>query len=50
MSSSIDLSVVVCVAIPGIARTLRKALRVMGVRNVVLAADTAQLLEGFTVP
>ena len=49
MSSSIDLSVVVCVAIPGIARTLRMALRVMGVRNVVLAADTAQLLEGFTV-
>lgn len=49
MTNSTDVSVVVCVAISGIARTLRMALRGMGVRNVVLATDTAQLLEGVTV-
>ena len=49
MTSPADASVVVCTNIGGIARTIRMALRGMGVRNVVLASDTTQLLEGFTV-
>lgn len=44
-----DASVVVCTNIGGIARTLRMALRGMGVRNVVLASNVNQLLECFTV-
>lgn len=42
-----DASVVVCTNIVGIARTLRMALRGMGVRNVVLANNIHQLLDGF---
>ena len=49
MISPTDASVVVCTKIGGIARTLRMALRGMGVRNVVLASNITQLLEGFTV-
>lgn len=47
MSNPADVSVVVCTHMIGIARTLRMALRGMGVRDVVLANDTAQLVEGF---
>lgn len=49
MASPADTSVVVCTNIGGIARTLRMALRGMGVRNVVLASDINQLLDGFSV-
>ena len=49
MTSPADTSVVVCTNIGGIARTLRMALRGMNVRNVVLASDITQLLDGFAV-
>jgi CheY-like chemotaxis protein len=49
MNNPADASIVVCTNMSGIARTLRMALRGMGVRNVVLAANTAQLLDCFTV-
>jgi DNA-binding NarL/FixJ family response regulator len=49
MTDPTDVSIVVCVAISGIARTLRMALRGMGVRNVVLAADTTEMIEGFVI-
>ncbi|MDP3493750.1 MAG: response regulator [Hyphomonadaceae bacterium] len=49
MMSPADASVVVCTNISGIARTVRMALRGMGVRNVVLASDVTQLLDGFAV-
>ena len=48
MNNPADANIVVCTNMSGIARTLRMALRGMGVRNVVLAANTEQLLEGFT--
>ncbi len=48
MKKPTDTSVLVCSNLTGIARTLRMALRGMGVRNIFLAADEAQLLEGFT--
>lgn len=49
MTSPTDASVVVCTNIVGIARTLRMALRGMGVRNVVLTNDITQLVDGFAV-
>jgi DNA-binding NarL/FixJ family response regulator len=48
MDNPTDISVLVSTGVVGIARTLRMALRGMGVRSVVLAANHAQLLEGFT--
>lgn len=48
MSNPADISVVVCSQIANIGRTLRMALRGMGVRTVSLASDNAQLLEAFT--
>lgn len=47
MSNPADVSVVVCTHMIGIARTLRMALRGMGVRDVVLASNTTQLVECF---
>jgi|JI10StandDraft_1071094.scaffolds.fasta_scaffold00898_36 DNA-binding NarL/FixJ family response regulator len=47
MSNPADVSVAICTHMSGIARTLRMALRGMGVRYVALANDTAQLVEGF---
>lgn len=49
MKNPADVSVVICTNMTGIARTLRMALRGMGVRKVVLAANTQQLVEGFAV-
>jgi len=49
MSNPADVSVLVCTNMGGIARTLRMALRGMGVRTVFLASNTTQLLEGFTI-
>lgn len=49
MKNPADVSVVICTNMTGIARTLRMALRGMGVRRIVLAANTEQLLEGFAV-
>src|SRR5689334_6856776 len=43
-----DISVLVCSHLPGIARTVRMALRGMGVRTIALAGNTQQLHEGFT--
>lgn len=48
MNDTGDVSVVVCSQIPGIARTLRMALRGMGVRVASLASNTAELLEAFS--
>lgn len=42
-----DVSVLIFSANPGVARTLRMALRGMGARAIQLAADEAQMLEGF---
>ena len=47
MSNPEDVSVAICTHMSGIARTLRMALRGMGVRYVALANDTAQLVDGF---
>lgn len=48
MDNPTDISVLVSSSVAGIARTLRMALRGMGIRSVVLASNEAQLLEGFT--
>lgn len=48
MNNPTDVSVVVCSRIANIGRTLRMALRGMGVRVVSLATDNAQLLEAFS--
>lgn len=48
MQKPSETSVVVCSNLTGIARTLRMALRGMGVRTIFLAVDEPQLLEGFT--
>ena len=48
MNNPANASIVVCTNMSGIARTLRMASRGMGVRAVVIAANTEQLLEGFT--
>jgi DNA-binding NarL/FixJ family response regulator len=42
-----DVSVLVSSHLPGVARTVRMALRGMGVRTIALAANTQQLHEGF---
>ena len=42
-----DVSVLIFSANLGVARTLRMALRGMGARTIQLAADEAQLFEGF---
>lgn len=42
-----DVSVLVSSHLPGVARTVRMALRGMGVRTIALATDTLQLHEGF---
>ena len=47
MSNPTDVTVVICTHMSGIARTLRMALRGMGVRHVGLANDTAQLVADF---
>ena len=47
MSNPADVTVVICTHMSGIARTLRMALRGMGVRHVGLANDTAQLVADF---
>lgn len=47
MKKPADTSVLVCSNLTGIARTLRMALRGMGVRSIPLAMDEAQTLEGF---
>ncbi len=47
MGNPADISVVVCSQIANIGRTLRMALRGMGVRLVSLTSDTTQLLEAF---
>lgn len=44
-----DLSVLISCSVPGIARTLRMALRGMGVRRIFLATNGEQLAEGFAV-
>lgn len=49
MTNPTDVNVLVCTNIVGIARTLRMALRGMGVRTVFLAHDINQLLDGFSV-
>jgi DNA-binding NarL/FixJ family response regulator len=42
-----DVSVLVSSHLPGVARTVRMALRGMGVRTITLATDLPQLHEGF---
>lgn len=48
MDNPADISVLVSSNVLSIARTLRMALRGMGVRSVGLASNHTQLLEGFT--
>jgi len=47
MNSPTDITVLVCSSNASIARTLRMALRGIGVRFVHLAADSQQILDGF---
>jgi DNA-binding NarL/FixJ family response regulator len=47
MNNPADVSVLIFSANVGVARTLRMALRGMGARAIQLAADEAQMLEGF---
>lgn len=47
MTGSADASVLVCSNIPGIGKTIRMALRGMGVRHVFLASNAEQIKEGF---
>ncbi|MFT3724899.1 MAG: hypothetical protein QM773_15115 [Hyphomonadaceae bacterium] len=42
-----DVSVLVSSHLPGVARTVRMALRGMGVRTIALSANAQQLHEGF---
>src|SRR5262245_59190016 len=47
MNNPAELSVLIFSANASIARTMRMALRGMGVRTVHIASDEAQLMEGF---
>jgi DNA-binding NarL/FixJ family response regulator len=47
MNDPADVSILIFSANAGVARTLRMALRGMGTRAIQLAADEAQLFEGF---
>jgi DNA-binding response OmpR family regulator len=48
MTNPSDLGVLVCSHLPGISRTLRMALRGMGLRFVPIASNTTQILECFS--
>jgi DNA-binding NarL/FixJ family response regulator len=47
MKKATDISVLVSSHLPGVARTVRMALRGMGVRTIGLAVNNEQLHEGF---
>lgn len=47
MNSPADISVLIFSTNQSIGRTMRMALRGMGVRNIQIAADEAQIFEGF---
>ncbi len=47
MTNPADVSVLVCANLAGIGKTVRMALRGMGVRHVFLAANAEQIKEGF---
>ncbi len=47
MNKSTDVSVVISTHMPGVGQTLRMALRGAGLRNVQLAANSAQQAEAF---
>lgn len=47
MNNAVDVSVLISCHVSGIARTLRMALRGMGVRRVFIATNEEQLEEGF---
>jgi DNA-binding NarL/FixJ family response regulator len=47
MTNATDLGVLISCNVPGIARTVRMALRGMGVRRIFLAQNDEQLVEGF---
>jgi len=47
MTNPADVSILIFSTNVGVARTLRMALRGMGARSIQLAADEAQLFEGF---
>lgn len=47
MNAPTDVTVLVCSANPSIARTLRMAARGVGIRDVYLAANPQQIIDGF---
>lgn len=47
MTKPADLGVLISCSVPGIARTIRMALRGMGVRRIFIALNDEQLEEGF---